>query len=293
MAKFCTKCGRPLEEEEICQCVSLNKNNQQVPPSVNPGYQQAAPNGNPGYQQVPPNGNPGYQQAPPNMEQGFNDNKAEWANEKKDAFVAGTKSMIGQIGPIIKKPITTARQMISGERPAVGMQLIITKAVILLVVALVFVAATLGEYSQHLNILYFKIIVSILIFTAGVDILEAYLMKTFTGLFGGTTTLKAMLTTIGIRGLFDTGVLVISLILMMFSGTIGLIAFVLLGLVLQCIQLSVFHASVEAPEDKKPYIYFIAKAVITIIVYVLIYILVKDLVQLVMANALGGLSSLY
>ncbi len=95
MAKFCSQCGRPLQDGEVCTCgqqtgaaqktaVPLEKKAPgqtppqggqqaygQVPPQGGPGYGQVPPQGGPGYGQVPPQGGPGYGQVPPQGGPGY------------------------------------------------------------------------------------------------------------------------------------------------------------------------------------------------------------------------------
>ena len=46
MARFCTKCGRPLKEGEVCNCTAQNAGGAQ-----NAGAQQGRPGGQQNYQQ--------------------------------------------------------------------------------------------------------------------------------------------------------------------------------------------------------------------------------------------------
>ena len=51
MARFCTKCGRPLKEGEVCNCTAQNAGGAQ-----NAGAQQSQPGGQQNYQQSQPGG---------------------------------------------------------------------------------------------------------------------------------------------------------------------------------------------------------------------------------------------
>lgn len=84
MAKFCSQCGKPLQDGEVCTCGQQAGGPQktvafqgeapqggpagsgQVPPQGgSQTYGQVPPQGGPGYGQVPPQGGPGYGQVPP------------------------------------------------------------------------------------------------------------------------------------------------------------------------------------------------------------------------------------
>ena len=60
MARFCTKCGRPLKEGEVCNCTAQNAGGAQ-----NAGASQGQPGGRQNYQQGQPGGRQNYQQGQP------------------------------------------------------------------------------------------------------------------------------------------------------------------------------------------------------------------------------------
>ena len=77
MARFCTKCGRPLKEGEVCNCTAQNAGGAQNAgvSQGQPGgrqnyqqgqqyYQQGQPGGQQYYQQGQPGGQQNYQQGP-------------------------------------------------------------------------------------------------------------------------------------------------------------------------------------------------------------------------------------
>ena len=64
MARFCTKCGRPLKEGEVCNCTAQNAGGAQ-----NAGVSQGQPGGRQNYQQGQPGGRQNYQQGQPGGQQ--------------------------------------------------------------------------------------------------------------------------------------------------------------------------------------------------------------------------------
>lgn len=79
MANFCGKCGRPLQDGEVCNC--SNETQTAVQQDVTMGNQanvnvqfmntQGAPNGQPMYNQAAPNVQPNYSQGMPNGQQNY------------------------------------------------------------------------------------------------------------------------------------------------------------------------------------------------------------------------------
>ncbi len=107
MGKFCTHCGRPLQEGEVCTCQEVNVQQtveNQMPPvqqqaqpvqqQVPPVQQQAQP-----VQQVPPV----QQQVPPVQPQGSSNAQAtkELANQVKGNFLQ-----------LLKKPVTVGKKIV-------------------------------------------------------------------------------------------------------------------------------------------------------------------------------------
>lgn len=339
MAKFCTRCGRKLEEGEVCNCRNENMNPQadgSMPKQADgmPGNQsqydqrdtqqyQGAQNQqyqgdtqqyqnsqnqqyqNPQHQQYQDPQNQQYQntqnQQFQNQQQYQGQNQygqqrnpnqgmtreAEWFNQKKDAFVSGTKNMFSQIGPILKEPVTAVKRLSTGS-PAVGMELIIAKAVLVLAVVLILLMRISSALGGYIELPYFKIIVMTVLITAGVDFLEAFLMKVFSGVFNGITNLNAMITTVGARALYECFLTVLVFLCSLVSVNVAFVIYVLGAVLLPYIQYSGFHAVVQVKDDKKPYIFFLAKACIIIVIYIVVYLFAKDILMS-MAGGMGGI----
>lgn len=360
MAKYCTKCGRKLEDGEVCNCTSQNtgatpntagnqqaaqgaqqtyqnaqqsyQQNQQTYQNAQQSYQQsqqtyqqnqqAFQNGQQTYQQNQQafqSGQQAYQQnqqAFQNGQQAYQQNQqtyqngqqfyqqnqqggptkeAEWINRQKNAFVSGTKNMFSEILPILKSPVGRIRQISASANGKVGIQLIVSKAVIFLlvvIIALLMIANKINEASYgfvEADIPYFSFIFVTLILTAGIDFLEAVILKALSGAFGGITNVNTMFNVIGARCIFDVFILVITVILGLMAWEIAFVAFSLLSPISLYIQFSAYQGCVNMKEDKKPYAYFIAKVCMSIISALVVYLIIRTSLNAAMDSILGGM----
>lgn len=130
MAKYCTQCGRKLEDGEVCTCTSQNNNAagaSQTSPGGQQQYQQTQQQYQQQAQQQYQQTQQQYQQTQQQGQTGGYTKEAEWINKQKDAFVSGTKSMFSEILPLLKSPVSRVRKISSSGNAATGIQLIIAK----------------------------------------------------------------------------------------------------------------------------------------------------------------------
>lgn len=139
MGKFCTKCGRPLQEGEICSCQTVVGNGQ--------GYQQAQPlTGQPNQQQTAgqsvdgqPNqqqttGQPFQQQAtsqpfygqPGQQQAGGQQFQAQQFGPKASAFA---QNFFGRVINLVKKPVTAGKELIMEADVKVALLLIVFQGI--------------------------------------------------------------------------------------------------------------------------------------------------------------------
>ena len=339
MARFCTKCGRPLKEGEVCNCTAQNaggaqnagasqgqpggrQNYQQGQPGGRQNYQQGQPGGQQYYQQGQPGGQQYYQQGQPGGQQYYQQGQPggqqydqqgqpggqqyyqqgqpggqqyyqqgptkemEWLNKQKDAFVSGTKTMFSEIGPIIKAPVSRVRKISESNSPMVGIEFIVAKTIVFLVVVLIAMAIIAGkiESASHgyaeVDMPYFRAILIVLIMTAGVDFLEAVIMKALTGAFGGRTNVNTMINIIGARAIYDTCVFLIVVILWLMAWEVAIGAFVLLSPISTFIQFAAYQGCVQQMnENRKPYAYFIAKLCMSVISALVVYLIARSIIS--------------
>lgn len=105
MAKFCTKCGKPLEEGEVCSCTQAAPQQQAAP------QMQAAPQ----------------QQAP--QQQGYVSNEQQF-QQTQQAVAGFLTRMFGAFINVIKHPVTAGRDMILKGDYAVAIALIVLQGIV-------------------------------------------------------------------------------------------------------------------------------------------------------------------
>lgn len=300
MARFCTKCGRPLQEGEVCNCTAQNAGNRQGQPGGQQGYQrQGQPGGQQYYQQGQPGGQqyyqqqsqPGgqqyYQQGQPGGQQGYQQQgqpggmtkEAEWMNRQKDVIMSGAKSMFSELGPIIKSPVSRVKELAASNNAIIGIEFIVAKAIIAVIMILIWMAVMQGKFDDMgggVDMPYFKAIMTTLFLTAGVDFLEAFFLKLFTGVFNGNTNYNSMLTVVGARAIFDTAVFVVFIFLMLLSIKVGIGFNLLFSPIIVFMQFAAYRGCVRLNENKKPYAYFVAKLCLNIVGALIVYMMFKD-----------------
>lgn len=282
MAKYCTKCGRKLEEGEVCNCTSQNAGSTQ-----NTGQQ--AGQGQPYFQQ----GQTGaaqqqYQQQYQQQGQPFGTTKeAEWINRQKDAIVSGTKNMFSEIIPILKAPVSRVREL-SNAGSSAGFQLIIAKAVIFFVVILIgmlIISSQIRELSYGfitIDMPYFQIILLTLLLTAGADLLEGVLLKSITGAFNGRTKVNTMFNVIGARCIYDMIVFLLVIILGLISLKAAFAVLIFAAPISVYIQFSAYQGCVMMNENRRPYAYFLTKLCMSVISSLLIYLIIRNYIGTIM-----------
>ena len=350
MAKFCTRCGRRLEEGEVCTCSQdqvpqdYQTENQVIPddgqqPAANDGNQydqqgtpggsqyyqpygdpynqqnqsygdpynqqnqsygdpynqQGQPYGGPYNQQGQPYGGPYNQQGQPYgnpyNQQGMT-KEAEWFNQKKDALVAGTKNMFSEILPILKSPVTRVRQIAESNSPAVGVEFVVTKTVVFLLLVLIVIFKLkdlMGMAGELVKIPYVKLILLTILLTAGADFLEALLLKAFTALFNGATHFNAMLSVVGARTLYETLIIIVTGLFVLIYPTIGLVFYVFASLILPYIEFGGYQVAVQCDENKKPYAFFLVKICMAIIIGIFGFMMAGDIITSIAGGSLSNI----
>lgn len=280
MAKFCNQCGRRLEEGEICTC------RQEV------AAREAAANTQPPQPAVDESSQTSIDEPAPGASIG-NSREAEWFNKQKDVLVAGTKNVFSEIGPILRAPVSRVREISTGGEGKIGRELILTKAAICLVIvlgAMMMFSDRLSSMSYGMvdvKVPYFQLILGVLALTAGIDLLEAVLLKSLTGAFGGVTTTNTMLNVVGARCIYDTLLFLIALVFGMMAIEVAVIILALLFSISIYMEISIYLGNVRMNEDKKPYAFFVTKLCMTVIMSLVAYLLLRS----AMDSAVGSMLS--
>ncbi len=319
MAKYCTQCGRKLEEGEICNCTSQNAGNMQRTngqPNAQQRqqyqegqqYQQGQPNAQQGqqYQYGPGQQNAQqqyYQSGQQNFQQqyyqqgqaGGTTKEAEWLNRQKDAIISGTKNMFSEIIPILKSPVSRVRQISASNSSKAGVQLIAAKAIIFLIVviiALIMISNRISQISYGLatpSMPYFQMILLTILMTAGIDFLEALLLKTITGAFNGVTNVNTMINIIGARCIYDTITFLIVIALGLIAWEAAFAVLALLSPISIYIQFSAYQGCVNLKADRMPYAYFVTKLCTSVISFLVIYLIIRSYFNTVVSYMFNGI----
>lgn len=287
MAKFCKYCGRKLEEGEICVC-------QQKPAENAAAFEQAGAgtaSGQPGTADA--QAQHGADPAGDSAQPGGRGIDSEWINKQKQVFVSGTKSALGEILPILRQPVSRVREVSLTGDGRLGKEFIIGKAVIFMVVALAALMILSGRIDDmgyglvEVEMPYLQVMLAVLVLTAGVDFVEAFILKAISGAFGGVTSSNAMMNVVGARGIFDTLIMLVSVIVGLMAIEMAYLVLVVLISLSSIMELAIYQGTVvQMDENKKPYAFFLAKLCLMVIVFIVTYLLVRSAMDSVVGSAL-------
>ena len=258
MAKFCTYCGKQLEDGEVCSCTT------QTAQAPNQQPAQAAPTMQ---QQTTP-----YAQAP-----------TQYApNPTAQAIGSGFKSLL----TIVNKPMETLSSFVNAANFIVALILIGAQAL----VAGFFTLAAMSDLGEMINLgkMFFLTLLFSLVLSA---VLYGSLFL-FTIIFKGKTDAKTLLTVVAIRSVIVIPFMVLGLLLGFASIGLGIGLF-LLGEVFAFSYL--YHALKVAtglPDNKLMFIIPLAIVVVVIVYAIIMQGVAKDIVKDALGGLLGGLSGL-
>ena len=263
MAKFCTKCGRQLADNEVCGCTMQQ-----------PQYQQP-------YQQQYQQPQADWQEAQFNQ-QSQSTRESEWINEKTTQFMNGTQNLLNEIIPLFKQPISRTRDLAMGNCGSIGRNLIIVKGIVFVIALLIYIESTFSALQiskKYVEIPYAKLIVVVLLFTVGIDFLEALLMKVFTGIFKGEHNFTTSMISVGTRTLFDSSVGLISAIVSLISFKVAIYIVALTYMPIHIIQFGGYFVTAKNTPDRKVYAFCVVKICVMIVCWVILELLMKDTLQ--------------
>lgn len=281
MAKFCTKCGRKLEEGEVCTCQQENNNYSEPREPVSDGAEpQTAESKAESWDKGQPQAvNPASEKT----------KEAEWISQKSTIVVNETKNVFAKIIPLLKHPVTETKKIADGKSSVPGIEFIAIKAAIVLIftiVMLVKIDSTLGGFVE---IPKATIIIMAILLTLGVDCLEVLMLKVFSGVLNGVTEQSAMFSVVGTRALFETIVWIVVGVVSLLSASFGLILFGFASILFPIVEFGSYRILVQATEDRKVYAYFVAKVIMAVVIYLVVYLFAKEVLTSILGTAMGGL----
>ena len=331
MARFCTQCGRRLEEGEVCNCTQQNQNTAQSQSKAAPGAGSQQQSGSQQYNQ----GMNGGQQSAPytnyqggrqqnqaaggqqqyqganyqQYNQGMNSNQqygqgmnsgqqSQWAGMNSQQMkqmgaqaMAGARNMFREVLPILKRPVTETRRIAAGNSPLVGLELIGLKALIILIIVLIAASRISRISNGMIQMPYFKLIILTLLLTVGIDALEAVLLNAFAGMFKGSTNINAMFCVVGSRALYDGIIAIVAGLLAPFFLTGSAFVLAFGGLILPYVQYGAYRSVAQGDDDRRVYAFFIVKVISALVLYVIFYLMAADMLTSMIGSAMSGLGS--
>ena len=185
MARFCTRCGRPLEEGEVCNCgqeaapQQQQAQQQQVAQEAAPQQQQAQQQVAPQFQQQQ-SGQQFQQQA---QQQGYAQNSQQF-QQTQQAVTGFLGKMFASFLNIIKHPVTGGRDVILAGGVAVGIALMVLQGILTAIFAAIGANKAFGDMvgvvsyfsSDDVKIPYVKIIFLTLILSVILSFVLALLL---------------------------------------------------------------------------------------------------------------------
>ena len=288
MAKFCTKCGRKLEEGEVCTCQQENNNYSEpqkvAANEVEPQTTEPQPERWDGGQQT------ANQTQNETVSQTSEKTKeAEWISQKSTIVVNETKNVFAKIIPLLKHPVTETKKIADGKSSIPGIEFIAIKAAVVLIFTIIMLAKMDSALGGFVEIPTVTIIIMAILLTLGADCLEALMLKVFSGVLTGVTEQSAMFSVVGTRALYETLIYIVAGIVCFISANFGIIIIALTSILLPIVEFGSYRVLVQTSEDRKVYAYFIAKVIMAVISYIVIYLCGKEVLSSILGTLMGGL----
>ena len=271
---YCTRCGRKLEEGEVCTCTQENQEQVSQEETVQEDVQKNVQND---MQESVQEKN-----IKEKLTQAGKSIDTDWAVEKGKSFLSAAKEVGKDILYALRNPVSRSVALAEEDSKEASVRIIGFKAVLLTVIVLILVNMFNSKTQGYLEIPYFSTFLLMLILTAGADYLEMLLLKITTGIVNGKSAKNAIYSVISGRDVFDLAIMLITFILFKLSESIWMYvggALIFLDLYM---EFAAYRAVVEMSEDKKVYVFFITKIITVSIVVFLTLLMGKDIVNDIM-----------
>ncbi len=217
MAKFCTKCGKPLEEGEVCSCT------QETAQTAQP-QQEAAQTAQPQQQEAAQNAQPQQQMAQPT---GYVSNEQQF-QQTQQAVTGFLSKMFGAFLNVIKHPVTAGRDMILAADWGVSIALIVLQGIFTAIFGAVAgkqAGAFLGEFSffSEPKVPYVKIIFGTLAISIALSFVLALLLMLGNMIIKNTLGYKEMLGAVASRSCVIVITTMIAIIVFLINAEVGIL----------------------------------------------------------------------
>ena len=317
---YCTKCGKKLEDGEVCTCtqtgaapqmrpvqhtqqpVQPEKADQNIQAEHYTSQRAQQPRQNSQSTQQPRQNSqstqqPSYTQQAQYTRQGQPGQNPQSAprsvdtekmKEKGTEILAMLKEMALDAVDVLKRPVSKSELMAADGSVKPGLRLLIAKCVIFLIMIMILFMRLNSELDGILGLPYASAIILTLLLTVGLDSLEAWLLKVLSGAFKCETSVNAMFSVVGVKAVFGTVITVISAILMMASQGLGIAVFLAASFVVPFAEYASYRNVTDGDENKKVFAFAIVKICVIIAALLVTYLLGKDMI-----SSLQGSSTYY
>lgn len=195
--------------------------------------------------------------------------EAMWINQKSAQVISGAKNMFQEIIPILKNPVTKTTKIAETKSVAIGMEFVIAKMVLAILVTLIVVLKVDDFAGWFVELPYLKIFFAVIVFSLGVDAFWAWFCNMVSRAFNVHTTYSEMITWVGTKALYDSIGMIFVALGVLISVKAALFIMACMMIVVPFVEFACFRSIVKCTEDKKLYIFMVAKIVFFIIILII------------------------
>lgn len=258
MAKFCIHCGKPLEEGEVCTCQQAAEN-----AAENTTTQAEATETQTPVEEVKAE-TPVTPTPQPNTTGATNNTAGNTSNTaQSNEFVEKLKLVFTKFADYFKSPTGTVKEFAAKNDSMYGILMICTNLIVLFLLSLILINSgadnlsripLIGAIGGLLSDSAFSIALMITaIFAALYFAMAGMLVLTTKSMFKGTMKFSQAVSIVGVNAFINAVVLIVAIILMLISPTLGLIV-LYLGIIYSSLMEYVSYIEMaDISSDKKAY----------------------------------------
>ena len=232
MGNFCTKCGKPLADGEVCNCQGAAP---QIDPAQQAAAQQQSAAAQQQYQQAPQQQyqqapqqqyqqapQQQFQQVPPQQYQQQYQQMAPQQSAASDYF----KQFLSTALNVWKKPVTAGKEYVMSGKFTLAIGYILVQAVLAVILGMVFEArSSLANFAElvgsSVGVTYVKVFFGTLFLSAIFSIMLAGLLLGFNLIAKNNMTFKNALCLVSVRSIVIAQAMVVALIIILINPAWG------------------------------------------------------------------------
>lgn len=299
MGKFCTKCGRPLAEGEICNCQTTG--NMQSMPDIRmetPQQEQGQPQQQYQKGQLQQQYHTQYQQSQPQQQyqtqyqqgQAQQQYQTQYQQQAQQSYQQTQQAVsdhmsktVGTFINMVKQPITIGRQLVASNETGVAISFIILQALMSGFFALTLMAKVggtvealieglVGGYmDSSLKFPYGRIFILTVLASAVLSFLLALLLMVGNMVIKNVVTYAQMLNCIAVRSVWISILTLVALILFVLNPMLGFCIYMVAGLWGVIAVTMVVPGRGETNDDRLSFTLFIVMLVFILITLVVMF----------------------